>query len=160
MWDLLSDDINSGLPQEQPVAALENPQTRLYSHGHFNQQGRKREVNKSGKRNVIFVAPTLGPRSQAGNLINKGGFDNYINKVLAAINEYAIKNHFGQHDISLGNIILSAHSGGGLPMIKIIQRGDSYAQKVSECWGFDSTYGPVEQAWMTWTKNNSVKLFI
>ena len=69
-----------------------------------------REVlNESGK-NVILVAPTLGPRSQPGWLGSKGGLDRYVNQVLAAITAHGP--HKGTK-VSVGNIVLAAHSGGG-----------------------------------------------
>ena len=46
---LFVDDINSGLPAEQTVAASGNLQVSLYAHGHFNRQGRKREVNAKNR---------------------------------------------------------------------------------------------------------------
>lgn len=120
----------------------------------------REEVNKSGNSNVIFVAPTLGPRSQAGTLIKTGGFDDYINKVTAAINEYVIKKRSLGRGIKIGKLILAAHSGGGLPMLRIIQTKDHYAGKINECWAFDSLYQGVEE-WTKWANlDRSRKLFV
>ena len=43
-------------------------------------------LNESGK-NGVLVAPTLGPLSQAGRLMIRGGFDAYIDQVVTALNE-------------------------------------------------------------------------
>lgn len=113
----------------------------------------REEVAASGK-NVIFVAPSLGAKSQAGNLVNKGGFDAFIKKVLASVNNHYLipRNLRPLNDIE--NIILSAHSGGGSPMFKIARGTDRYAQKIKECWGFDSMYGWVAAAWLAWAKTH------
>ena len=118
----------------------------------------REEINNS-KGNVIFVAPTLGPRSQAGTLTKKGGFDMYMNQVTAAINEYIMKKR-GSSRFTPGNIILSAHSGGGLPMLRIATAVNNYANKIVECWGFDSMYQGVDE-WTKWaTGSKQRKLFV
>lgn len=119
----------------------------------------REEVNESG-RNIIFVAPTLGPLSQVGNLTSTKGFDSYLEKVLAALNEHFIKN-LGQKIEGFRNIILSAHSGGGSPMLRIAElKGSVNTSKISECWGFDSVYGDVEKRWVDWAASHpQAKLF-
>ncbi len=49
--------------------------------------------------------------------------------------------------MSIGNLILAAHSGGGSPMLQMA-RTAKFA-KVRECWGFDSMYGSPEK-WVEW----------
>jgi hypothetical protein len=49
--------------------------------------------------------------------------------------------------MSIGNLILAAHSGGGSPMLQMA-RTSKFA-KVRECWGFDSMYGSPDQ-WVDW----------
>jgi hypothetical protein len=44
-------------------------------------------LNSSGK-NLLLVAPTLGPRSQAGRLTHPGGFDRYLGQVMTALKQY------------------------------------------------------------------------
>ncbi len=68
-------------------------------------------VNASG-RNVILVAPTLGSRSEAERLLKPGGFDAYIEQVLAALRAYGPYSQV-KSPPALGNLILACHSGGG-----------------------------------------------
>ena len=120
----------------------------------------REEVNESGQ-NVIFVAPTLGPLAQYGNLATVKGFDNYLTKVLAALNEHFVKNS-GQKIEGFRKIILSAHSGGGSPMLKNcrIKKGARIHRKSAKYWGFDSVYGDVEKRWVDWAAAHSqAKLF-
>jgi peptidoglycan hydrolase-like protein with peptidoglycan-binding domain len=115
-------------------------------------------LNKSGK-NVILVAPTLGPRSQTGWLTGAGGFDRYIAQVLAAL---AASDTFKGITPSVRHIILACHSGGGLPMRTLALSGQRYAQNIKECWGFDCTYnGGDDTLWARWAKSRAdAKLFI
>jgi len=95
-------------------------------------------INRSGK-NVVFVAPTLGGKSQSGNLVKN--FDNYVDQVIWAINEHIFKARKIPGKLNLGNLILTAHSGGGSPMLKIAQQAASkYVALVKSYWGFDSWY--------------------
>jgi hypothetical protein len=111
-------------------------------------------INASGK-NVVLVAPTLGPRSEAGNLIKSNGFDAYIDQVLAAIRRYYAPSMMFEQPLSLGNLILACHSGGGFPMRQIALSGASYAAKIRECWGFDCTYNTGDDKdWARWAKMN------
>lgn len=152
----------------------------LYLHGHktlspgsgasigdywngskFPYFGLREEVNDSGQ-NVIFVAPTLGPLSQAGNLTTAKGFDNYLAQVLAALNEHLVRKNPPQDVAGIGKIILAAHSGGGSPMLRIAElKGSSNTSKIVECWGFDSVYGAVENRWADWAASHqNAKLFV
>ncbi|XHX78705.1 MAG: hypothetical protein RBJ76_01885 [Stenomitos frigidus ULC029] len=118
-------------------------------------------VNASGK-NVILVAPTLGSKSEAGNLIQSNGFDAYIDQVLAAIRTYFAPSMMFDQPLSLGNLILACHSGGGLPMREIALSRTKYASKIRECWGFDCIYNSGDaDFWKKWaTGNSSRKVYI
>jgi len=95
-------------------------------------------INQAGK-NVLFVAPTLGGKSQSGNLVKN--FDNYVDQVIWAINEHIFKARKIQGKLNLRNLILTAHSGGGSPMLKIAQQAASkYVPLIKSYWGFDSWY--------------------
>jgi hypothetical protein len=95
-------------------------------------------INRLGK-NVIFVAPTLGGKSQSGNLVRN--FDNYVDQVIWAINEHIFKARRIPGKLNLRNLILTAHSGGGSPMLKIAQLATSkYVPLIKSYWGFDSWY--------------------
>jgi peptidoglycan hydrolase-like protein with peptidoglycan-binding domain len=111
-----------------------------------------REVlNESGK-NVILVAPTLGPRSQPGWLGHRGGLDRYVNQVLTAITTHGP--HKGMK-VSVGNIVLASHSGGGSIMRMAAIHGGKYSSNIRECWGFDCLYDSVDAAgWSAWAKSH------
>jgi hypothetical protein len=118
-------------------------------------------VNDSGK-NVILVAPTLGPRSQAGRLMAAGGLDAYLAQVMRALAAY------GPHRDgvpALGNLILACHSGGGLPMRQLALSSQAAATRIRECWGFDCLYGTRGEtdadAWTRWARRNpAARLFV
>jgi hypothetical protein len=106
-----------------------------------------REIINKSKKNIIFVAPTLGPRSQYGNLAKT--FDNYIDQVIWAVNQYIFKARQLNGKLNLGNLIIAAHSGGGSPMLSIAEQSKSiYAQRIKSFWGFDSWY----QSSNSWSK--------
>lgn len=117
-------------------------------------------VNES-RKNVILVAPTLGPRSQTGWLTKPGGFTRYLDQVAAALAAYGPYKEAGQVP-SLGSIILSCHSGGGWPMRQLALSGQRYASQIKECWGFDCTYNRGDDTeWARWAKSRpDAKLYI
>lgn len=110
-----------------------------------------REEVQPATRNLLFVAPTLGPHSQAGMLEKNGGFDRYIEQVAQAVDA-----RFQRSLPRPQRIYLAAHSGGGSPMRRIVLLKDQFAQRVEECWGFDSLYGGVS-VWRQWAKTNPGK---
>jgi hypothetical protein len=104
-----------------------------------------REALNGAGRNAILVAPTLGYKSNAGNLILERGLDLFLNRVLRAL--VCEKSIAPCHTI--GKIILAAHSGGGAPMLRIALHPDKYARLVRECWCFDALYGGTKY-WVRW----------
>ncbi len=148
----------------------DSPIDRLWDRQLFPSGAFREGVNESGK-NVILVVPTLGPKSQAGRLERPGGFDAYLNEVIAALVEYGPYKGTGQPP-PIGNIVIACHSGGGRPMLQIALNNDSYTAKVKECWGFDCLYSgrnrengqkyfTQPQDWMRWAKSNKDKrLFV
>lgn len=113
----------------------------------------REEVNESGQ-NVIFVAPSLGPKSEAGSLRQPGGFDAFMKQVLSGLNEHYLMPRYGSRIRDVRSILLSAHSGGGSPMLSLATGKDQYAMKIKECWCYDSMYGPVAQDWLGWAKSH------
>jgi hypothetical protein len=113
-------------------------------------------VNKSNK-NVVLVAPRL--RGDEGGLHLDMAADDFLKKVVAVIaarvktdpfNWQGTKTSTETQDstgMSIGNLILAAHSGGGSPMLQMA-RTAKFA-KVRECWGFDSMYGS-PGLWVDW----------
>jgi len=117
-------------------------------------------VNDNGK-NVVLVAPTLGPYSQAGKLTSPNSFDLYVDgilQVLAKSGPYAGGNFMPV----VGNIVLACHSGGGKVMRRLVQMTHRYSNKIRECWGFDCLYDSCDAAvWRQWALGNpNLKLFV
>ena len=114
-------------------------------------------VAQSGKQ-VALVAPTLGPQSQAKSLVAAGAFDRYLGQVFAAL---ARSTPFaGRPAPKLRNLVLAAHSGGGIGMLRLAQGTDrAVRDNLRECWGFDCFYNPkLEQAgWPAWARTHADK---
>lgn len=114
----------------------------------------REEINSSGK-NVILVAPTLGGRSEAGSLTNPAVFEAYLDKVLAALTAYGPYRNSG-HSPTIGNVILACHSGGGSPMRSLALGNHRYADRIRECWCFDSLYHPRDpELWAGWARSRT-----
>ena len=120
----------------------------------------REETNGSGK-NAILVAPTLGPKSESGHLIDARGFEAYVLDVLTALRKYG-PYQTAQLDPVCGHIILACHSGGGEPMRELALGNHRYADQIRECWGFDCLYGSSDaEQWAKWAEDHqSAKLFI
>ena len=120
----------------------------------------REDINASG-RNVILVAPSLGdnPYKYRNDLSSrKKGLDDYLEKVLAAVNAYIVKKRFNSGTINIRNVVLAAHSAGGFQMLKMATLDNPiYGSKISECWGFDCLYGKVTDLWHRWASKNSGK---
>jgi hypothetical protein len=112
-------------------------------------------VNNSGK-SVVFVAPTLGAWSNYGQLATK--FDDFVEQIIAAINEYIFKERRLKGQFKLGNIIIAAHSGGGAAMQDIgTQPKSQFAKQINAFWGFDSWYNSTS-AWNKIAKNTAITI--
>jgi Mannosyl-glycoprotein endo-beta-N-acetylglucosaminidase/Uncharacterized protein conserved in bacteria (DUF2272)/Putative peptidoglycan binding domain len=149
----------------------------LYLHGHkaasvrdltidqywnrmrFHYGALREKLNEAG-RNTVLVAPTLGAYSEAGNLLDPGGLDGFIAKVLASLGASG-PNARGGVGPSLRNLIFACHSGGGLPMRKLAGGSDKALTSLRECWGFDCTYNHGDDTfWADWArKTPSVKCY-
>jgi LAS superfamily LD-carboxypeptidase LdcB len=118
--------------------------SRSQSHFDF------REGINAVRKNVILVAPSLGPRSQAGRLMQSGGLDWYLNHVLTGLLQHGP--HRGRAlPPNIRNLILACHSGGGWPMRHLATSPSRYAAAIRECWGFDCLYNTGdEDAWAQW----------
>jgi hypothetical protein len=116
----------------------------------------REEVNRSGK-NVILVVPTLGPFAEAGKLKDKAGVRDFFDRVLDGLWRHGP--HAGlANRPTIRNVILAAHSGGGVPLRRLAQvlgEDDGFKDKLKECWGFDSIYGVKDrdaEFWSDWAK--------
>jgi hypothetical protein len=109
-------------------------------------------VHQSGK-NVILVAPTLGPQSQAHTLAQAGGLDDYLLRVIKALATQP--GWQGRAAPRLRHLVLAAHSGGGIWMLSMANgRERAVTENLRECWGFDCFYHPgLETAgWPAWAR--------
>ncbi len=117
-------------------------------------------VNQSGK-NVVLVAPTLGPASQAGRLTDPGGFDWYVDQVMRVLAERGPYQQASQPP-QVGNIVLACHSAGGKIMRLLALGQHRYSNRIRECWGFDCLYNSRDpEVWRQWAISHpNVGLFI
>jgi hypothetical protein len=119
----------------------------------------REEVNKSGK-NVILVVPALGPRAEAGKLVEEGGLPKFLDRVLDGL--WRSGPHTGLTELpKIRHLILAAHSGGGVPLRQLARAAGSdqdLKDKLKACWGFDSIYGVKDkdaEFWSDWAKEHS-----
>lgn len=123
---------------------------------------RLRESLNVSQKNVILVAPTLGPGAQAGWLTSDpNGFEKYLDQVRAALIAHYAPFKDLKDPPSIGEIVLACHSGGGIEMQRIVMNPQKYISNIRECWGFDCLYGNTNlQSWIDWVKTHKAKLFI
>lgn len=108
-------------------------------------------IVRSGKA-AILVAPTLGPTSQARALAKPGGLDGYLERVLAELGTLA---PFSGARPRLRHLVLAAHSGGGIWMLRLATSGATAVRDhLRECWGFDCFYNPKLDVpgWTQWAR--------
>jgi hypothetical protein len=108
-------------------------------------------VAAATSQNFVLVVPTLDDKSGAGLLTTAAAnFDTFLEVVLAGIAEY-YRIPFGQPGkLTLRNVVLSAHSGGGAAMLTIATNATSTTNnKIREVWCFDCTYGG-GGGWLSW----------
>ncbi len=120
-----------------------------------------REAINDSHKNVVLVAPTLGPGSEAGRIVNRGGFDWYLNLVMSGLARVGPWARFRLRP-HVGDIILACHSGGGLPMRTLADGKDRFAASIRECWGFDCLYNKGDaDIWARWARvHPQSRLFI
>jgi Putative peptidoglycan binding domain/Penicillin-insensitive murein endopeptidase len=145
-------------PNNPHPKQLPDPGWTIDQYWRFPKREFREAINASHK-SVILVTPTLGQFSQTGDLKQPGGFDRYIDQVMAALVAYGP--YKGQTP-RVGNIILAAHSGGGYPMRMLARSNQRYTSSIRECWGYDCTYNPGDdKEWAAWAeKNPGSRLFI
>jgi Uncharacterized protein conserved in bacteria (DUF2272)/Mannosyl-glycoprotein endo-beta-N-acetylglucosaminidase/Putative peptidoglycan binding domain len=120
--------------------------SKRFAYGAFREK-----LNAAGRR-VILVAPTLGARSEAGKLLEPGGLDAFLAKILATVGATGPGARGGVIP-TLRHLIFACHSGGGLPMRKLAGGNDKALASLRECWGFDCTYnGGDDSFWANWAR--------
>jgi hypothetical protein len=124
-----------------------------------------REKIESARKNVILVAPTLGPKSEPGWMTQKGGLDRFLSKVLDGLKQQNLL----PAGAMLGNLILAGHSGAGKYLRQIIGLTDKAVQNLREVWLFDALYYGKNKGnkpnylinnWASWAKQHpNVSIF-
>jgi hypothetical protein len=99
-------------------------------------------------RNAVLVVPQ-GPRdasdSFGGKLEDPDGFKRFIAEVAETLRQ---KGSLKNKDFSIGNVVLSGHSGGYQVISSILDHG-GLADQVKEVWLFDALYAQTDKflAW-------------
>jgi peptidoglycan hydrolase-like protein with peptidoglycan-binding domain len=138
-----------GFKRKQPRLTID-----AYWNAMLNPQRAFREGVNDSHKSLVLVAPTLGPKSEAGRLVQPGGLDAYLSRVMAALAKEGPWANSGARPY-VGDIILACHSGGGLPMRMLAVGGGKYASAVRECWGFDCLYNQGDaNIWAKWARQH------
>lgn len=94
-------------------------------------------VGDSGK-NVVLVAPTLGPHGQVGS------DDTFLPAQPWQLLDAArarVQAGFRRTTLKPGKVILAGHSGAGPRILALLNRGDAELSRVIAIWAIDSFYG-------------------
>jgi hypothetical protein len=147
----------------------------------------REETNRSNPTDLVFIAPSLGPASEPGNLVTNG-LDWFLDQVLARMGSN-MPDAFPYGPATFSKVYLAAHSGGGRAMRNLAMQITSGMQQstpvtpkypVVEYWLFDALYAPdpfnpsdkttggqiaakgsgdaVEEEWFEVVKTQSIKL--
>jgi hypothetical protein len=107
-------------------------------------------------RNVVLVVPQ-GPYNASdsfgGKLEDQDGFRRFMNDVMDTLRH---KSTLKNKELTLGNIILSGHSGGYQVISSIVDRG-GLANHVKEVWLFDALYARTDK-FLAWWDNSHGRL--
>jgi hypothetical protein len=106
----------------------------------------------SGKNAVLVVPedPHDAPDSFGGKLEDPDGFKKFMDEVVETLRQ---KSSLKKRDFTIGNIVLSGHSGGYHVMSAILDHGGVPA-KVKEVWLFDALYGGTTNFLAWWDKEH------
>lgn len=114
-----------------------------------------RQFADSGKNAVLIVpeGPRFAPDSFDGKLEDTNGFKTFMTEAVAKLRASGA---LAQTNFTIGQIILSGHSGGYEAMFSILDHG-GLSDKVREVWLFDALYAGTD-AFLTWQKNTNGRL--
>ena len=122
-----------------------------------------REELDASETNAILVAPTLsvkfgsstpGFSPKYGNLDQANKLDFLIDQTFTRLKESGALPATARP----GKIILSAHSAGGVVMMKILRATNALKDSIAECWGFECLYFGTD-TWKSWLSANADKQF-
>ncbi|HKI68273.1 MAG TPA: hypothetical protein VKA67_01700, partial [Verrucomicrobiae bacterium] len=97
--------------------------------------------------------PRNAPDSFGGKLEDPDGFKRFMDDVVGVLRQPDALN---EPHLTIGNIILSGHSGGYHVMAAILDRG-GLTDKIKEVWLFDALYGGTEN-FTAWQKREKGRL--
>jgi hypothetical protein len=105
------------------------------------------QLVESGRNAVLVVpqGPRNAPDSFGGKLEDLNGFKRFMDELAATLRQ---RSSLKTNSFTLGNIVLSGHSGGYQVISSIVDRG-GLADHVKEVWLFDALYARTEKffAW-------------
>lgn len=150
----VEDDLD--IPGRAPMSAIYVPgafqptsfvNVLLYLHGHGNSSSikdyfhryRLREIVEDSGKNLVFIAPTLGTRSEAGLLVRPGVIQTYLNDMMGFLHDYG-PYKTEDPEPRVRTVVMAAHSGGGAAMADIADNIARSTNNNPECWGFDCQY--------------------
>ncbi len=109
----------------------------------------------AGKNAILVVpeGPSRAPDSFGGKLEDTNGFTRFMTEVMTNLRASGLL--VGSNS-SLGQIILSGHSGGYHVMASILDHG-GLSSHIKEVWLFDALYGGTEN-FVAWQKAQSGRL--
>lgn len=109
----------------------------------------------SGKNAVLIVpeGPHNAPDSAGGKLEDPDGFKRFMAEAVAALRSQSM---LTQKDFTMGDIILSGHSGGYKVMAAILDHG-GLTPSVKEVWLFDALYADTDK-YLAWADRNQGRL--
>jgi hypothetical protein len=101
------------------------------------------ELDASG-RAAILIAPGLHPfvgaknsgADRHGNLDEKGKFDFLVTQVFRQLESLGAITKGAR----IGNIVLAAHSGGGVALRAVLLANNTLGPNIRACWGFECLY--------------------
>ena len=119
-----------------------------YWSGHLHGIQFREDINLS-KKNVVLIAPTLGPRpggadsSDMGPFANPKGGDQFLAEIVRWIGKYVPQYASRCVTPSIRNLVLAGHSGAG-----VILQNQAWSMEtpIKQIWGFDSMYGSETKA--------------
>ena len=113
------------------------------------------QLADSGKNAILIVpqGPRLAPDSFHGKLESTNGFKLFMAEAMETLRARGV---LAESVSEIGNVILSAHSGGYHAVAAILEHG-GLADKIHEVWLFDALYGGAENI-VAWQKSQNGRL--
>lgn len=107
-------------------------------------------VQKSGKKNFLLVVPTLGNKSEPGDLTANGAnIDGFLNLVLKGVEAHLPV----AGPLKLGNLVLAGHSGAYIAMQAFANNANADKQnKIHDIFCLDCLYGGAS-SWVKWVQS-------